>query len=229
MPENWWCLYQRFESLIVHVVANDLTNEINLPNNTKKIVAKTKQKSPNTVLNFSNIIIRKDKNNLEKLSVDPNSRLKNYCSQKNPRLIMHDNINENHLDVKKLHRNRNGITVSSQKICLILFWVVDFLIIKEICLVKTIMCVMILFFHNHMLERLIRIFVSVIWTKHLEASKDKGASNSRHWERLERKYSIRVKRLNVVVEELKQRITAIAAKVRRYQGRVDSYRQNRLF
>ena len=28
---------------------------------------------------------------------------------------------------------------------------------------------------------------------------------------------------------MKQRITAIAAKVRRYQGRVDSYRQNRLF
>ena len=41
--------------------------------------------------------------------------------------------------------------------------------------------------------------------------------------------SIRVKRLSVVIEELKQRITAIAAKVRRYQGRVDSYRQNRLF
>ena len=58
----------------------------------------------------------------------------------------------------------------------------------------------------------------------LEASK-----YFRHWERLERKYSIRVKRFNVVVEELKQRITAIAAKVRRYQGQVDSYRQNRLF
>ena len=28
---------------------------------------------------------------------------------------------------------------------------------------------------------------------------------------------------------MKQRITAIAAKVRRYQGRVDSYRQNKLF
>ena len=61
----------------------------------------------------------------------------------------------------------------------------------------------------------------------LEASKGKG--NFRHWERLQRKYSIRVKRLNVVIEELKQRITAIAAKVRGYQGRVDSYRQNRLF
>ena len=63
----------------------------------------------------------------------------------------------------------------------------------------------------------------------LQASKDKGISNFRNWERLERKYSIRIRRMNVVIEELKQRITAIAAKVRRYQGRVDSYRQNRLF
>ena len=63
----------------------------------------------------------------------------------------------------------------------------------------------------------------------LEASKDKGISNFRHWERLERMDSIRVERLNVVIQELKQRITVIAAKVRRYQGRLDSYRQNRLF
>ena len=46
---------------------------------------------------------------------------------------------------------------------------------------------------------------------------------------MERKYSIRVKRLNVVIEELKQKITTIAAKARRYQGHVDSYRPNRLF
>ena len=63
----------------------------------------------------------------------------------------------------------------------------------------------------------------------LELSKGKAISNFRHWGRLERKYSIRVKRLNVVIKELKQRITAIAAKVRRYQRRVESYRQNRLF
>ena len=36
----------------------------------------------------------------------------------------------------------------------------------------------------------------------LEASIDKDISNFRHWERLERKYSIRVKRVNVVIEEL---------------------------
>ena len=51
----------------------------------------------------------------------------------------------------------------------------------------------------------------------LEASEDKDVINFRHWERLERKCNIRIKRLNVVIEELKQRITAISAKVRRYQ------------
>ena len=51
----------------------------------------------------------------------------------------------------------------------------------------------------------------------------------RHWERLERKCSIRVKTLGVVIEELKQRIVAIAAKVRRYQESVDRFRQNRMF
>ena len=35
--------------------------------------------------------------------------------------------------------------------------------------------------------------------------------------------------MNLVNEEFKQRIIAIAAKVRRYEGQVDSHRQNRLF
>ena len=65
--------------------------------------------------------------------------------------------------------------------------------------------------------------------RQLEALKDKDISNLRHWERLKRKYIIRVKRLNVVIEELKQRINAVAAKVITYQRRVDSYRQKRLF
>ena len=40
--------------------------------------------------------------------------------------------------------------------------------------------------------------------RQLEASKYKDISNFRHRERLERKYRIRVKRLNVLIEELKQ-------------------------
>ena len=47
----------------------------------------------------------------------------------------------------------------------------------------------------------------------LEASKDKDISSFRHWERLGRKYSIRVTRLNGAIEELKQRIISIAAKL----------------
>ena len=35
--------------------------------------------------------------------------------------------------------------------------------------------------------------------------------------------------MGVVVEELKQKIVAIAGKVRRYQERVDRFRQNRMF
>ena len=37
----------------------------------------------------------------------------------------------------------------------------------------------------------------------LESSKDKEVSNVRHWQTLERKYSIRVKTLGVIIEELK--------------------------
>ena len=48
---------QQPKSLIVHVGTNDLTNDVNLLNNVKKIVNKTKKKSPSTVLSFSNIIV----------------------------------------------------------------------------------------------------------------------------------------------------------------------------
>ena len=63
----------------------------------------------------------------------------------------------------------------------------------------------------------------------LESSKDKEFSNVGHWQTLERKYSIRVKILGVVIDELKQRIVAMAAKVRRYQERVDRFRQTKMF
>ena len=71
-------LNKKKASLIVHVGANDLTNDINLLSNVKKIVNKTNKTSPNTILTFSNIIFRKDKKNLEKTREDTNSRLENF-------------------------------------------------------------------------------------------------------------------------------------------------------
>ena len=126
---------------------------------TNSIFTKMKQKSPNTILSFPNMIIRKDKKNLEKLRDDTNSRLKNYFFQKNLRLVIHDNIKENHLGVKI---QIEMVTMSSQKNCLILLRVVEFLIMKEICLVKRTACLMILLFPNQMLKKLLRIFVLVI-------------------------------------------------------------------
>ena len=55
------------ESLMVHVDTNVLRNDINLLNNIKKIVTKSRKKSPNTIQRFSNIIIRKNKKCLEKI------------------------------------------------------------------------------------------------------------------------------------------------------------------
>ena len=69
------------------------------------------------------------------------------------------------------------------------------------------------------------------WGKDLsqvESSKDKEISNLRHKQSLKIKYSIWVKTLGVAIEELKQRIVAIVAKVRRYPEKVDSSRQNRM-
>ena len=46
---------------------------------------------------------------------------------------------------------------------------------------------------------------------------------------LKRKYDIFRNDLNVVIELLKQRIVAKAAKTKRYKSRVDQYQKNRLF
>ena len=47
--------------------------------------------------------------------------------------------------------------------------------------------------------------------------------------KLKNKYKIEAKGLSMVIEELKQRIIAKAAKVKRYENRADQYAQNRLF
>ena len=103
-------------SIILHVGTNDLTNDVNLLNNVKKIVNKTKKKSPNTKSCFSDIIIRTDKKNLEKPSVDTNARLKNFCKQKNLDLIVNNNLKENHLVKKKLHLNRKDDSIFAKNL-----------------------------------------------------------------------------------------------------------------
>ena len=46
---------------------------------------------------------------------------------------------------------------------------------------------------------------------------------------LERKYLVKKKGINVVIEELKQRIKAVQHKIKRYEDRTEQYKQNRMF
>ena len=50
-----------------------------------------------------------------------------------------------------------------------------------------------------------------------------------HKDRLERKYNIRRKRLNIVMQEMKQQIKAVDGKVKRFNSRINQSQQNRMF
>ena len=50
-----------------------------------------------------------------------------------------------------------------------------------------------------------------------------------HKDRLERKYNIRRKRLNIVMQEMKQQIKAVDAKAKRFNSRINQSQQNRMF
>ena len=88
------------DGLIVHAGTNDITKGKNLLNNVKKILKQVKKLSPNTKVAFSSIVTRKDKKDISKTVQDTNSRLKNYCTQKNIHFIQNSNIMEEHLNIK---------------------------------------------------------------------------------------------------------------------------------
>ena len=71
------------DGLIVHAGTNNITKGKNLLNNVKKVLKQVKKLSANTKVAFSSIVTRKDKKDINKTVQDTNSRLKNYCSQKN--------------------------------------------------------------------------------------------------------------------------------------------------
>ena len=67
-------------SVIIHAGTNDLTNEIKMLNNAKKIVKELTAKLPKVKIVSSGE--KKDKKNLDKNIIETNKRLKNYCRQK---------------------------------------------------------------------------------------------------------------------------------------------------
>ena len=63
----------------------------------------------------------------------------------------------------------------------------------------------------------------------LEISKQGKLKRKEKYTKLERKYNIKKKGEKVVIEELKQRLQAKSAKLKRYEQRIHRYQENRLF
>ena len=82
------------EDLIFHAGTNDITNNVNLSTNVKKIFHNFSKESPLTSIEFSSIINRKDKTNIQKTLTDANTRLKNFCMQKEISFIDNSGIKE---------------------------------------------------------------------------------------------------------------------------------------
>ena len=109
-------LESKRDILIVHASTYDLQKNINPLNNLRKVHWKCLGLSPETKLVFSNIIIRKDKNNLDKHRKDVNARMKNFCKQKDIGLIDYCKLEEHRLSTKKLHLNNKGNSVFAKNI-----------------------------------------------------------------------------------------------------------------
>ena len=54
-------------------------------------------------------------------------------------------------------------------------------------------------------------------------------NNINKYNRLDRKYHLKKKGVNMVIEELKQRLMVKAVKIRRYEEKIKQYKQNRMF
>ena len=107
---------EKRNDLIVHVGANDITNNSNLLTNVKKIFNKVSKESSATFIAFSSIINGKDKANIQKTLTDTNACLKIFCMQKGISFIDNSGIKEFHLGKRKLHLNKKGNSIFAKNL-----------------------------------------------------------------------------------------------------------------
>ena len=74
----------------------------------KKIADTIKSKLPNCIYAISNVIIRKDKPDIEKKVVEFNSKLSKFCNKNKIDVIENKNLDGSCLCFKKSHRNKKG-------------------------------------------------------------------------------------------------------------------------
>ena len=91
---------------LIHAGTNGITNGVNLLNS--EIVKQDSDISPRITAAFSSIIVRKDNTNAENTLTDTNISLKSYCLQIGISFVENSNIQESHLNKKKLRLSKTG-------------------------------------------------------------------------------------------------------------------------
>ena len=94
--------------IIVHAGTNDITNNTKSFENYKKITDTIKSKLPNCKYAISNVVMRKNKPDIEKKVTEFNSGLSKICSKNKIDIIENENLDGSCLSFKKLHLNKTG-------------------------------------------------------------------------------------------------------------------------
>ena len=98
------------DTLIVHTGTNDITSDTDTQKFLDQAVNLLKTESPLTEIVISLPIIRTDRGGQYTKKVhELKTRMKNYCSQNNIKIIDNSNITEEGLGMKGLHLNKRGV------------------------------------------------------------------------------------------------------------------------
>ena len=99
--------------ITIHSGTSDLTQRIDTIVNIKSAIEETRQESPGTEIVLSTVVIRKDKQALDKKPnvKELNMKIKDLATELNVQVIDNSNIDVSCLSRKQLHLNRKGDSV----------------------------------------------------------------------------------------------------------------------
>jgi lysophospholipase L1-like esterase len=109
-------LRRKPDVIIIHGGTNDLTNDVDTAKNIERIIRNVKRVSPKTSLVLSSVVVRKDREDLAKKVIELNEKLKAITDEYKIEFLDNDNITDKYLNSKKLHLNKNGLSMLAKNI-----------------------------------------------------------------------------------------------------------------
>ena len=104
------------DTLIIHTGTNGLINGVNTKTKVRKLVELVREIEESEKINIGfSIVIQRKVKDLEDEQNEVNGKLKKYCEGKGFAFIENANINESGLNNSKLHLNKKGTNILTQK------------------------------------------------------------------------------------------------------------------